>query len=494
MGSRNLQHNPYWQPDDLGSPMPDSQHAVSVALPRWRDVIAYEENDPNCRVALKTTYPRFGIHPLLQCLTTNLVEQYGQTGDDAWLYPCQEAASQAQRHCVSDPANKDGRAHLVEAGDLTCLITAGSCSIAAKNFWQHTGLGASSRLAAIALELEPKPSPAKGIAAKKLLEQRIAAAYNCRPDYISLHPSGMAALHHALTAIRQRRPGHPTLQLGFPYVDVLKLPRVVHSGSELLLDMHPESLTMALDNLQPSAVIVELPSNPLLQCVNLAQVSELSRARGIPVIADDTIGSAINIDPLPLVDLVFTSLTKSFAGCGDVMAGSLLLSPHSPWKEELQANLSDVPVVPLAHADAIVLERASRDWRDRVKRQNHSCKILAQRLQQHPAVTLVHHPSTSPGFRSLMRPGAGYGCLLSFELHGGMVAATHVYDCLPLNKGPSLGTNFSLLCPYVLLAHYGELDWAERCGVPSNLLRLSVGLEDPEDLWERLKLGLGQRT
>ena len=58
MSARDLRRDPCWQAGDLGHPLPDSPHAVSVALPTWRDVIAYEENDPNCRGALRTVYPR----------------------------------------------------------------------------------------------------------------------------------------------------------------------------------------------------------------------------------------------------------------------------------------------------------------------------------------------------------------------------------------------------------------------------------------------------
>ena len=89
-----------------------------------------------------------------------------------------------------------------------------------------------------------------------------------------------------------------------------------------------------------------------------------------------------------------------------------------------------------------------------------------------------------------MRSGAGYGCLLSFELKQGRQQAQVVYDALRVSKGPSLGTNFTLACPYTQLAHYDELAWAARCGVPSHLLRVSVGLEDPGDLWKRFELAL----
>jgi len=100
------------------------------------------------------------------------------------------------------------------------------------------------------------------------------------------------------------------------------------------------------------------------------------------------------------------------------------------------------------------------------------------------------HPTQCDSFQALLRPGGGNGCLLSFELKGGVEAAQRVYDALAVCKGPSLGTHFSLCCPYVLLAHYDELAWAASCGVPSHLLRVSVGLEDPTELWQRFERAL----
>ena len=63
---------------------------------------------------------------------------------------------------------------------------------------------------------------------------------------------------------------------------------------------------------------------------------------------------------------------------------------------------------------------------------------------------------------------------------------------LAVCKGPSLGAEFTLACPFTLLAHYGELDWAESCGVSRYLIRLSVGLENPRELWQRLDLALNK--
>ena len=82
------------------------------------------------------------------------------------------------------------------------------------------------------------------------------------------------------------------------------------------------------------------------------------------------------------------------------------------------------------------------------------------------------------------------GALTEEEFQQGKAATPDVYDRISICKGPSLGTNFSLLCPYVLLAHYDELEWAEELGASRNLSRLSVGLEASEDLIARLEEGL----
>ena len=479
MSPRNLLSDPAWQGSDLGHPLPDSPHAVSVALPRWRDVIAYEEKDPACRAALKTIYPRFGLHPLIQ----QLVQPSELAGTTLWPYPTEAAAQAALAHCQRK--GPDGHSELVAIAGVFCLRSDAEASPHAKAFWQHTGLGLSSRQAAIALGKEAAPSNESGEAARRDIRQRLADIHGVNAQQISLHPAGMAGLHAALSAIHTLRPGQPTLQLGFPYVDVLKQPQVVFHGSDLLQPQSLAEVEAALDHLQPAAVIVELPSNPLLRCVDLPGVSALARSRGIPVIADDTIGTGINLNALPYTDLIFTSLTKSFAGRGDVMAGSVLVSPQSPWASPL---LKAVPIIaPLSDADAIALEIASRDVLQRVPQLDANALVLAERLDSHPAVQRVLHPKNCPNFRALMRSGAGHGCLLSFELKDGQERSKRVYDSLRISKGPSLGAHFSLVCPYTQLAHYDELSWAEQCGVPADLLRVSVGLEDPDALWIRFE-------
>ena len=82
--------------------------------------------------------------------------------------------------------------------------------------------------------------------------------------------------------------------------------------------------------------------------------------------------------------------------------------------------------------------------------------------------------------------------MISMGMKNGDTRSPSIYDRLAFCKGPSLGTVFTLACPFTLLAHYTELEWAESCGVSRYLIRISVGLEDPEDLWRRLDELLGR--
>jgi cystathionine gamma-synthase len=104
-------------------------------------------------------------------------------------------------------------------------------------------------------------------------------------------------------------------------------------------------------------------------------------------------------------------------------------------------------------------------------------------LNDHPSVAQVWHPSlvNRDHYDSIRRKNGGYGGLLSFVLKNPK-KTPKVYDSLKLSKGPSFGTPFTLVCPYTMLAHYLELEWAEGCGVPANLLRVSCGLEPIETL------------
>ena len=172
MTTRNLLLDPCWTGKDLGKALPESPHAVSVALPRWQDVIAYEEKDPNCINKLKAIYPRFGLNPLVSEVAQKAIDLTNSSNSSAWPYPNKLTAEKAQEFCKD--SEESGTTSITEILGLQCLIADGIPTPFPRSFWQHTGLGASSREAAIALNIETAPSTKEGDAARQLICQRLA--------------------------------------------------------------------------------------------------------------------------------------------------------------------------------------------------------------------------------------------------------------------------------------------------------------------------------
>ncbi|HZR20106.1 MAG TPA: PLP-dependent transferase [Verrucomicrobiae bacterium] len=481
----DLLQKPIWRASDLGRPIPASTHAVSVALPRWQDVVGYEEKKPEVIDRLATGYPRFIVHPLVQKLAAQIA------GDRPCLpFPSERAAGRAASFVrrFGDPA-----AELVSRDGIFGVATTREGLTALKAFWQHTGLIVSSRQAeALLAGRRPKQGNEQSYSS---LRAQLAQFYGCAPDDIFLAPTGMASIFDALKAVGERTPGAATAQLGFPYVDTLKLQEKLGHGGILLHHLgNLETELRALLDRQPIAgCFCEVPGNPLLGCADLHVVSPLLRERGVPLIVDDVVATPINVDLTPHADLIVTSLTKFIVGSGDAMGGALICNPLSPLHRELKAILNAQHEELLWPGDAAVLEQHARTFPQRMRRHNQSGLLMAERLRRHPSIERVWYPKWefAEAYEAVRRPEGGWGALITFLPKNAALNSPLVYDRLPFCKGPSLGTVFTLACPFTLLAHYTELDWAESCGVSRYLIRISVGLEDPEELWTRLDAALG---
>jgi cystathionine gamma-synthase len=138
--------------------------------------------------------------------------------------------------------------------------------------------------------------------------------------------------------------------------------------------------------------------------------------------------------------------------------------------------------------DAIFMERNSRNFSQRAAQIDANAELVcdflhaaSQQTEPPSPITEVFYPKwqTANHYAARRLPGGGFGGLfsLTFASQGAAVA---FYDALACAKGPSLGTNFTLACPYTILAHYTELDWAEQYGVSRSLVRVCVGLEDAD--------------
>ena len=490
---RNLLTDPAWQPEDLGAPLPDSPHAVSVAMPAWQDVVDYEEGTPRVTEALRCGYPRFFVHPVVQELFDVAERRFAKEGECCLVFPTKAAAERC-REFVSARTNA-----AVRLGEHSSLLSCVAVVLpeafykTARLYWRYCGETVSSRLAE--LLLRPKDvdlwSHAFGEHAEKAsvkIRERLGDLAGVYRNDIFLYPSGMAAvaaLHRALCVIH---PGRPSVQLDFPYVDVLKVQE--EFGSVKFFPVADDAAIAEVNALAQakaiSGVFCEMPSNPLLRCVRVSRFAPALRENGVLLFIDDTVAGVTNIDALKFADAVTTSLTKTFSGAGDVLAGAVTLNPRSPHYAALhRLLLEESPLNSLLWSeDALVLEMNSRDFVQRSARMSANAAALAAWLEQQPAVEAVYYPRDGDGFDEVARPGAGRGCLLSFVLKD-PAKAPAVYDNLQVCKGPSLGTNFTLCCPYTLLAHYTELEWAARCGVRADLIRVSVGLEEPDDLIAR---------
>ena len=123
---------------------------------------------------------------------------------------------------------------------------------------------------------------------------------------------------------------------------------------------------------------------------------------------------------------------------------------------------------------------------------NRNAIEIAAFLEDHPAIEQVWHPSLADQelYDRYARSEASYGGVLSFTLEFPEENTIPFYDKLACCKGPNLGTVFTLCCPFVMLAHYHELDWAEDAGVSRWLIRLSVGTEPVEELIDRIERAL----
>ncbi|KAL1919163.1 uncharacterized protein VTP21DRAFT_2545 [Calcarisporiella thermophila] len=312
---------------------------------------------------------------------------------------------------------------------------------------------------------------------------------------VYLFPCGMNAIFHAHRYILEAGTPRKSVCFGFPYTDTLKVLQKFGPGCHFFGggdDADIDALEKLLEEGERiSALFCEFPSNPLLKSPDLPRLRALADKYDFCIVVDETIGNFVNVRVLPFADIVVSSLTKLFSGDSNVMGGSFVLNPSSPKYEVLQGVLAKEYEDAIWHEDSIFLERNSRNFVQRAKKIDDNAEALCEFLRAHPLVEQIYYPKfiTSHHYEACKSPEGGYGGLFSVVLKSPEMA-TVFFDNLPVHKGPSLGTNFTLACPYTLLAHYYELDWALQFGVPAHLVRVSVGLESTEELLAGFKQAL----
>jgi cystathionine beta-lyase/cystathionine gamma-synthase len=281
----------------------------------------------------------------------------------------------------------------------------------------------------------------------------------------------------------------------------------IYGGTfHLLADLLPKfgvaARFVSLDELRrPEAVIsdntkvvwFESPINPTLRCVDVAAVARACRARGVTSVIDNTFASPINQQPISLgVDVVMHSATKYLNGHSDVTAG-VLAGPARLIDRALSARkLLGTVLDPYA---AYALGRGLKTLEVRVERQNATAMAIARALARDTRVARVYYPGLEqhPDHEIARRQMRGFGGMVCVDLGGGYERAARFFDRLQIfQRAASLGGVESLCSLPVLTSQWGHSDKElADAGVTHSMARLSVGLEDPEDLIADLDQALG---
>jgi cystathionine gamma-lyase len=275
-----------------------------------------------------------------------------------------------------------------------------------------------------------------------------------------------------------------SMGLGFSYVDLAQ----------------PESLLAAITP-QTKMVWVETPTNPLLKLADLRAIAEIARARNLITVADNTFASPFNQRPLELgFDIVVHSATKYLNGHSDVIGGVAIVGGGdrlAPLRERLGFLQNAVGAI-ASPFDSFLALRGLKTLALRMERHNRNALDLAQWLETQPQVARVHypglpsHPQHALATAQMHATGGGYGGMISVELKTDLAGAKRFLETVEVFAlAESLGGVESLIEHPAIMTHATiPPETRARLGIGDALVRLSVGVEDVEDLREDLARAL----
>lgn len=308
-----------------------------------------------------------------------------------------------------------------------------------------------------------------------------------------LFSSGMAAI--ATTLMAHLKAGDEVVCSAAIYGGTL------HLLDDLLVKFGITTKFVSLDDLaQPESIIgantrlvwFESPINPTLRCVDIGRIAAACRARDVLSMIDNTFASPINQQPLALgVDLAMQSATKYLNGHSDVTAG--VVSGNRALIEAIEKTRRLLGTV-MDPSPAYGLGRGLKTLPIRMARHNASARTIAEFLGNDERVSQVFYPglASHPDHKIASSQMTGFGGMVCFDLHGDYSKAENLYNRLKIIKrAASLGGVESLVSMPVLTSHWGCSEaQLNDAGITRGMMRLSVGLEDVEDLIADLDQGL----
>ena len=492
--------NSIFQPIICGETLPPNNiHAVSVSMPTLQDVIDYEEQTPEILEKITIAYPRFVMHPYLKILAKFIKEKY-KINDN---YEVVLLSSQKAVKVVSNKYFIHNKININEPFGVI-LVQNGTTQLnKVLKFIQHVGYNLSSRLAQEYLfkeglidtkhieEYEDEKT------AHNTLTKTLAIAYNQPQKNVCLTPSGMNAIYCALRGLKTiQNVNNRTklIQLGWLYLDTMNIVEHYFDENKIFYDINNLDLVedyLKINGHTISAIITEIPTNPLLQTVDLVRLKTLCITYNIPLVIDATFATPFNLDLKPYADIYVESLTKFASGNADVLMGAIILNENS--------KISMISQEFFKHADMPYIKDIQRlayeikDYESRMKIISSNTKKLVEYFKTAPFIDEIFYclnPKYASNYQKLMIDENSYTGIISVTFKKDF---KEVYDKLNFAKGPSLGTEFTLLMPYTYLAHYDLItskdgnEFLKEIGLPINLLRISVGIEDINEIINEFK-------
>lgn len=317
----------------------------------------------------------------------------------------------------------------------------------------------------------------------RLLESRLSALYGAEATLATA--SGMAAINYALMHLLN--PGDHVL-MGRCY-------RLTHNIAQMILGdkMSVDYTLMISDDVKDlpkflndrtKVLMLDVPSNPMITVYDLQEACRIAHERGITVILDDTCATPINLNGFELgVDVITVALTKYMCGHGDAVGGAVIGSAELV--KSLRKGIYPRIGAAISPFNAWLIMQGMKTLHLRMPRHNQNAQMLSEYLEGHPKVARVYYPGlrSHPQHELAHKMMKGFGGMMSFVVRGGDEAATAMTNRLKLGK---IGTSFGQAETMVETGWMSHYEWSTddriRFGIPPGFVRVSVGLEETEDL------------
>jgi methionine-gamma-lyase len=241
-------------------------------------------------------------------------------------------------------------------------------------------------------------------------------------------------------------------------------------------------------------VYFETPANPNMRLVDIAAVSTIAHVAGAMVVVDNTYATPVLTRPVELgADIVVHSATKYMGGHGDLVGG-MAVGRSEDIAQVRVVGMKDMTGAVMAPFNAMLVLRGLKTLKLRMQKHCESAMVVARALADHPAVSVVHYPGLEnfPQHELAARQMPGFGAMIAFELKGGLSSGIAMMNRLQLiRRAVSLGDAESLIQHPASMTHstYTPEERAAH-GIPEGLIRLSVGLEEVQDILADLRQAL----